>query len=95
MVKLCGPKCSACCSLLSIWGVIMLLLMGIFFRVNAIAFIEDVNLGDVKDLTKEKLESTYTTTSNNCFIAAGIYALLTAVSVWQFSVNRKSQYQVT
>ena len=69
--------------------------MGVFFRVNAIAFIEDVNLGDVKELTKDHLESVYTTTSNNCFIAAAIYAGFTALSLWQYRVNSKMQYQVT
>ncbi|XP_072163099.1 ribonuclease kappa-like [Diadema setosum] len=94
MVKVCGPKCSTCCSLLSIWGVVMLVLMGVFFRINALAFVEDISLPDVAELTKEDLEHSYTQVSNNCFIAAGIYVLFAAFSIYQYKVNKSRQYQV-
>ncbi|XP_791712.1 ribonuclease kappa [Strongylocentrotus purpuratus] len=92
MVKICGPKCSTCCSLLSIWGVVMLLLMGVFFRINALAFIEDVNLKE--DFDQDDLDAAYTSVSNNCFIAAGIYLLFAGFSIYQYSVNKRLQYQV-
>ncbi|XP_065426696.1 ribonuclease kappa isoform X1 [Chrysemys picta bellii] len=38
----CGPKLAACGIVLSAWGVIMLILLGIFFNVHSAILIEDV-----------------------------------------------------
>ena len=43
-LKFCGPKLSAGCTLLSIWGIIQLGLMGLLFRIKSVAFIEDLTL---------------------------------------------------
>ena len=43
-LKFCGPKLSAGCTLLSIWGVIQLGLMGLLFRIKSVALVEDVKL---------------------------------------------------
>uniref|UniRef100_M3XKF3 Uncharacterized protein n=1 Tax=Latimeria chalumnae TaxID=7897 RepID=M3XKF3_LATCH len=42
----CGPKLAACGIVLSIWGVIMLILLGIFFNVHSAVLIEDVPFTD-------------------------------------------------
>ncbi|XP_071955674.1 ribonuclease kappa-B-like [Antedon mediterranea] len=96
MAKFCGPKLSTCCLILSVWGVVMLLLLGIFFEMNAVTFIEDVkvDLNDTEDLTKEKLEEAYHKVAVNCFIAAALYVLTFFASAHQFYSNRKPQYQV-
>ncbi|XP_038053034.1 ribonuclease kappa-B-like [Patiria miniata] len=93
-MKICGPKCSTCCSVISTWGVIMLVLMGVFFRVNSVALLEDLPLDTNKTLTRTELEDAYTEVSNNCFIAAGVYVLWLVFSVWQMRVNNKEQYNV-
>ncbi|XP_033638857.1 ribonuclease kappa-like [Asterias rubens] len=94
--KICGPKLSTCCSLVSIWGVVMLLLLGVFFRVNSIALVEDLPLPESPaNLTQATLEAAYTDVSNNCFIAAGFYVLWLAFSVWQLRVNNKQQFNVS
>ncbi|XP_022096500.1 ribonuclease kappa-like [Acanthaster planci] len=94
-MKICGPKLSACCSVISTWGVIMLVLMGVFFRVNSVALFEDLTLESNKTLTRAELEEAYTEVSNNCFIAAGLYVLWLFFSVWQMHVNSKEQYNVS
>uniref|UniRef100_G3R2T1 Ribonuclease K n=1 Tax=Gorilla gorilla gorilla TaxID=9595 RepID=G3R2T1_GORGO len=38
----CGPKLAACGIVLSAWGVIMLIMLGIFFNVHSAVLIEDV-----------------------------------------------------
>ncbi|BHF72687.1 hypothetical protein SprV_0401575600 [Sparganum proliferum] len=42
MAALVGLKTSACLLVLGVWGFIMLVLMGVFTRVNAVAFAEDI-----------------------------------------------------
>jgi len=41
----CGPKCSICCTLLSIWGIIMLPILGGLLTVKSVAFKEDFHVG--------------------------------------------------
>jgi hypothetical protein len=43
-MPLCGPKLSLCGVVLSIWGIIQLSIMGVFFYINSVALIEDINL---------------------------------------------------
>ncbi|XP_062518892.1 ribonuclease kappa-B-like [Corticium candelabrum] len=73
-----GPKCSTFCLILSVWGIIMLALLGIFFRSGAVALYEDVAISG-----KE--------TSMNCFIVAGIYVVTLALSIHQRWVNKQRQ----
>ena len=48
-LKFCGPKLSAGCTLLSIWGIIQLGLMGLLFRIKSVAFIEDLTLNKTEN----------------------------------------------
>ncbi|CAK9300921.1 unnamed protein product [Gordionus sp. m RMFG-2023] len=43
-LRICGPKYSICCSLISGWGIIMLLFLGIFFYIGSPSLIEDVTV---------------------------------------------------
>ncbi|XP_071853392.1 ribonuclease kappa-like [Apostichopus japonicus] len=90
MKTICGPKLSICCTLLSTWGLVMLLILGGLFRVNAVAFIEDVPATENND----ELTKVYTNVSNNCFFAAGVYFLFLVFSGWQYTLGRSSHYQV-
>ncbi|KAL3194936.1 hypothetical protein MRX96_045844 [Rhipicephalus microplus] len=38
MIRICGPKFSMCCSILSVWGIIMLVIMGIFLFTHSAAY---------------------------------------------------------
>jgi hypothetical protein len=46
-MPVCGPKYSLCCTILSVWAIIQLTLMGIFFHINSVALIEDISLEEV------------------------------------------------
>ncbi|XP_065656041.1 ribonuclease kappa-like isoform X1 [Hydra vulgaris] len=73
MIHICGPKLSNCCFVLSIWGIIMLILMGIFFNIESVALIEDI----------PSTEDGYSQASKNCFIAAGIYGAVLILCCYQ------------
>ncbi|KFM58282.1 Ribonuclease kappa-B, partial [Stegodyphus mimosarum] len=90
--RFCGPKLSICCSILSVWGIIMLVLLGIFLGVNSVAFAEDLPLDEAlesKDFVTH-MKRTYTQASYNCLIAACLYVLSLCVSVWQYYLNRRA-----
>eukprot|EP00053_Salpingoeca_punica_P003581 m.43957 g.43957 ORF g.43957 m.43957 type:complete len:91 (+) comp12278_c0_seq1:130-402(+) len=74
----CGPKCSHCCFILSLWAIIMLIILGILFYNHSTALIKDA-----PDATPSGME----TAGKNCIIAAGIYAATALISFWQMKVN--------
>uniref|UniRef100_A0A7M5X4M1 Uncharacterized protein n=1 Tax=Clytia hemisphaerica TaxID=252671 RepID=A0A7M5X4M1_9CNID len=78
----CGPKLSNCCFVLSIWGMIMLAIMGILFRVQSVALIEDIPKGGTE-------EEGFQTASTNCFIAAGLYVgVFIFTSYQKYAISR-------
>ncbi|XP_066065065.1 ribonuclease kappa [Chamaea fasciata] len=91
----CGPKMAACGLVLSAWGVVMLVLLGIFFNVHSAVLIEDVPFTeeDFKD-GPERLYALFERVSYNCFIAAGLYALLGGFSLCQSRLNKRKEYMV-
>ncbi|CAH8455413.1 unnamed protein product [Schistosoma turkestanicum] len=95
-MALVGPKCSVVLLLLSVWGILMLLLMGVFARVNAVAFSEDIPLNETawaaSGYAPLHVEEAYVMVSNNCFIAAGIYVVLLIFSGVQYYFNKRANY---
>ncbi|XP_007091693.3 ribonuclease kappa [Panthera tigris] len=91
----CGPKLAACGIVLSAWGVIMLIMLGIFFNVHSAVLIEDVPFTE-KDFEKDpqKIYDLYERVSYNCFIAAGLYLLLGGFSFCQVRLNKRKEYMV-
>ncbi|KAK3736105.1 hypothetical protein QZH41_013530 [Actinostola sp. cb2023] len=83
MLRICGPKLSNCCFILSLWGVIMLVLLGIFFKTRSVALLEDLP----HDLEEEKA---FSSSAKNCFIAAGIYGVTLIISLHQKWVNART-----
>nr|XP_056719392.1 ribonuclease kappa [Euleptes europaea]XP_056719393.1 ribonuclease kappa [Euleptes europaea] len=92
----CGPKMAACGIVLSAWGVIMLVLLGIFFNVHSAVLIEDVPTTeeDFQGKGPEKIYQLYNQVSYNCFIAAGFYVLLGGFSFCQVRLNKRKEYMV-
>merc|ERR1711962_266382 len=90
-MKILGPKCSGCCFCVAVWGVIMFILMGVFFQIKAPALRDDIS--PVSD-SKEDVYAAYESSAYNCYITAGIYAAVVAFSGWQVMVNQKmSEYE--
>jgi|ERR1711962_786793 len=93
----CGQKLSVCCSLLSCWGIVQLLFMGILFYTESPAFIEDLPLHDrygSPDQYLSEMHRLFKANAFNCLIAACLYIATLGVSSWQFYLNQKTSFQV-
>uniref|UniRef100_A0A8C6UD89 Ribonuclease, RNase K b n=1 Tax=Neogobius melanostomus TaxID=47308 RepID=A0A8C6UD89_9GOBI len=95
----CGPKMAACGIVISIWGIIMLAMLGIFFSAKSAILIEDVPFteADIRDdkSPPQNIYNLYSQVGINCFIAAGIYLAVGAVSLCQVRLNKRQEYMVT
>ncbi|XP_063830395.1 ribonuclease kappa [Ostrinia nubilalis] len=89
----CGPKLSLCGLVLSVWGIIQLTLMGLFYYVGAVALLEDLPLGenhhDVDHFLNE-VKYSYNQNATNCWIAALLYVATLVISGHQFWMNNRS-----
>ncbi|XP_077597476.1 ribonuclease kappa-B [Stigmatopora nigra] len=95
----CGPKMAACGIVISIWGVIMLAMLGIFFSAKSAVLIEDVPFTE-EDIRNDQhppqnIYGLYSQVGINCFIAAGVYVAVGAVSLCQVRLNKRQEYMVT
>ncbi|XP_062903665.1 ribonuclease kappa-A [Mobula hypostoma] len=92
----CGPKLAACGIVLSIWGVIMLALLGVFFNIHSAVLIEDVPFTeeDFVEKSPARIYRLYEQVSYNCFIAAAIYIVLGGFSFCQIRLNKRKEYMV-
>ncbi|XP_021951530.1 ribonuclease kappa [Folsomia candida] len=98
-MAVCGPKLSLCCLLLSVWGVIQLGLMGIFFYVKSVALVEDLELGEYGPHEYQQfyadVDQAYSQSAYNCWIAACLYIGTFLFSAQQFYSNNKSSSSPT
>ncbi len=90
---ICGPKLSLCCSVISVWGIIQFLLMGIFFFVEASPLLDDFEF-DGKNATdinvfESELKKAFHQRAYNCWIAAFLYIGLLVFAGAQFITNLK------
>ena len=81
MVKCCGPKLSLFLMVIGVWGIIMLGFLGLFFRIKCPALAMDIsepaNITSMEnDEIKSHVDKAYLDSSQNCFVAAGIYAVV-------------------
>ncbi|XP_026176699.1 ribonuclease kappa-A [Mastacembelus armatus] len=95
---ICGPKRAACGIVLSTWGVIMLVLLGIFFTIHSAVLIEDLPLTN-QDIHQDanppqRIYDLYSKVGYNCFIAAAVYVLIGAFSCCQMRLNQQKEYMV-
>lgn len=92
--KLCGVKRSIFCTLVSVWGVIMLGIMGGLLSYKSIAFIEDVPVEEfdqhqgIDAFFKEQYHK-YDLAAHNCYIALIMYAVTFLVSIYHWTVYHK------
>ncbi|CAL8240441.1 unnamed protein product [Merluccius merluccius] len=95
---ICGPKMAACGVVMSIWGVIMLALLGVFFRTHSAVLLEDVPLTE-EDIIGDpnpplKVYGIFNQVASNCFIAAAIYLVVGLFSFCQIKLNKRKEYLV-
>jgi len=99
-MAICGPKLSLCGLILSVWGIIQLSFMGIFYYVRAVALAEDLpGMGEEDKITSieqfyKDAEHGYTQNAYNCWIAACLYIVTLAFSGHQFWMNSRSSLRV-
>ena len=94
MVKwpICGPKLSLCCTVISVWGIIQFIFMGIFFFVEAAPLLDDFEFDSNtanEELFRYRLKSAYSQRAYNCWIAAFLYVGLLVFAGSQFLTNQK------
>ncbi|CAF2412746.1 unnamed protein product [Rotaria sp. Silwood2] len=90
---ICGPKLSLCCSIISVWGIIQFILLGIFFFIQAAPLIDDFefddkNATDIK-VFEEGLKTAFHQRAYNCWIAAFLYVGLLVFAGIQFKTHLK------
>jgi ribonuclease kappa len=94
MVKwpICGPKLSFCCTIISVWGIVQLLLMGIFYFVEAAPLLDDLEFNSNAtddEVFRYNLKNAYSQRAYNCWIAAFLYVGLLVFAGSQFMINQK------
>ncbi|XP_046751793.1 ribonuclease kappa-B [Diprion similis] len=97
MVKVCGPKYALCGLIISVWGIIQLILMGVFFYVKSVALIEDVPAeGSFASpgAFYTTIDRGYVQNAYNCWIAACLYVFTFLISGHQFYMNSRSSLSV-
>nr|ABD98738.1 putative ribonuclease [Graphocephala atropunctata] len=94
-MKICGPKLSLCGLIISVWGIIQLVFMGIFYHVKSVALAEDLpgiherTFNSIDEFYSEA-DKGYSLNAMNCWIAACLYLFTLIVSGHQFYVNSRS-----
>ncbi|XP_063367077.1 ribonuclease kappa-like [Cydia amplana] len=91
---ICGPKLSLCGLVLSVWGIIQLTLMGVFYYIGAVALLEDLPVEEGAhssiDHFMAEVENGYNQNAFNCWIAALLYVITLVISGHQFWMNNRS-----
>ncbi|XP_055387562.1 ribonuclease kappa [Condylostylus longicornis] len=91
-MKICGPKLSLCGLIISIWGIVQLVLMGVFYWMHSVALIEDLPIEEEyhdPKLFYSDVNSAYNQNAINCWIAACIYVVTLLISAQQFHANSR------
>ncbi|KAF5307185.1 hypothetical protein FQR65_LT00701 [Abscondita terminalis] len=95
---ICGPKLSLFVLILSVWGIIQLSLMGLFYHYRSVALFEDIPGLEGKfaniDAFYKAADEGYAQNSHNCWIAACLYIITLALSGHQFWLNSRSSLRV-
>ncbi|KAL3286803.1 hypothetical protein HHI36_001296 [Cryptolaemus montrouzieri] len=98
-MHLCGPKLSILGIILSVWGIIQLGLLGIFYYYGAVALSEDLPELELTDVTTvefyySELEDKYMQNAYNCWVATFLYLATLIFSAQQYWFNKRSSLSV-
>ncbi|KAL7071828.1 hypothetical protein ACQ4LE_008886 [Meloidogyne hapla] len=91
LCPICGPKLSAFCMIMSVWGAIFLGLLGVFFSLHAVTLFPDLHFDKEQesaifnepDIVAEK----YDEKARQCWVAAGMYVVTLIIVFWQNRFN--------
>lgn len=92
-MAICGPRLSLCGLILSVWGIIQLTIMGLFYYIHSVALVEDLPLEHKYPTPQEfyaAADAAYSQNAFNCWIAACIYVLTLVVSGQQYYANQRT-----
>ena len=93
----CGYKTSLCGLIISGWGLVQLLFMGVLFYIESPAFLEDLPMeGPYKNFEEymTDVHRGFKANAFNCLIAACLYIMTLGISAWQFYMNQKTSFSV-
>uniref|UniRef100_A0A0B6YUT6 Uncharacterized protein n=1 Tax=Arion vulgaris TaxID=1028688 RepID=A0A0B6YUT6_9EUPU len=94
-----GPKCSIYYMLISAWGIVMLALMGLFFKIRCPALYEDIKSSESEwehnNFSEVYIQEKYDDSAINCWIAAGIYGVLFIFAFIQQRLNARQSYEMS
>ena len=74
MLRILGPKSSACCAVLSAWGVVFMFFLGVAFWLRSPALIEDLELPE-EPVSDDDIFEAYKAAGTNCILTALAYVL--------------------
>ncbi|XP_022186013.1 ribonuclease kappa [Nilaparvata lugens] len=94
-MAICGPKLSLCGVIISIWGMIQLVIMGVFYSMHAVALAEDLPIEETDEFETSKdfysaAEKGFQLNAMNCWIAACLYLFTFLFSSYQFYLNGRT-----
>ncbi|KAH7729367.1 Protein F49C12.12 [Aphelenchoides avenae] len=72
---------------MSVWGIVFLGLLGVFFYINAVTLFPDLHFTENETLTKQTVEDKYQEKAVQCWIAAGMYVVTLIIVFWQNKFN--------
>uniref|UniRef100_A0A914Q1S7 Ribonuclease kappa n=2 Tax=Panagrolaimus TaxID=55784 RepID=A0A914Q1S7_9BILA len=81
LCPVCGPVLSTFCMIISVWGVVFLALLGLFFNLQAVTLFPDLHFEEHEEYRTELVEEKYSLKAQQCWMAAGLY-LATFVFVY-------------
>lgn len=97
-MPLCGLKISACCAILSTWGVLQLAITGVLLYTKSLAFIDDIEVEDreggyTANQLLQKIDAGYEQSALNCWIASLLYLATLCVSAQQYWANHQLEVE--
>ncbi|KAL3077561.1 hypothetical protein niasHS_012267 [Heterodera schachtii] len=78
---------SAFCMIISMWGIVFLGLLGVFFYMHAVTLFPDLHLEEEAKLERQVVEEKYEEKAKQCWIAAGMYVVTLIAVFWQNRFN--------
>lgn len=92
--KICGVKRSIFCTLVSVWGIIMLAAMGGLLSIKSLAFVEDIAVEEFDqrqgiNAFYSEQDHKFDMAANNCYIALIMYGVTFLVSIYHWAVYHK------